>query len=464
MHKLWILNNFFIFAIKGLKQMSSENLKELWSRAKELLKDETTVITYQTWIQPLELKSVNNNVIVLVASNPFQKDTIESRYLTLLTNTFNFITNKKCNVMIKLKDEEDEIQNSIKPIANNKNLINSGLNPKYTFDTFVVGSNNKFAQAAAMGVADNPGSKYNPFFIYGGVGLGKTHLMHAIGNQILMNNPNINILYVTSETFTNQLINALRDQATEKFREKYRNIDVLLIDDIQFIANKKSTQEEFFHTFNTLYESGKQIVLSSDKPPKDIELLEDRLKSRFEWGLIADISNPDFETRLAILRKKTQLDNIIIDDEILSAIATRVDTNIRELEGTLNKLIAKASLTGSPITMEMTERAINDIVAKQDKVISSEYIQDVVGKYFSVSPADLRGAKRSNDVTFPRQIAMYLCRNVAQMSLPQIGIDFGKRDHTTVMHACNKIEKEIKTNSNTRLIVESVKNILLSDK
>ena len=444
--------------------MANENLNELWSRAKELLKDETTVITYQTWIQPLELKSVNNNVIILVASNPFQKDTIESRYLNLLTNTFNFITNKKCNVIIKLKDEEEDISNTISSSPNNKVLMNSGLNPKYTFDTFVVGSNNKFAQAAAMGVADNPGSKYNPFFIYGGVGLGKTHLMHAIGNQILMYNPNVNILYVTSETFTNQLINALRDQATEKFREKYRNIDVLLIDDIQFIANKKSTQEEFFHTFNTLYESGKQIVLSSDKPPKDIELLEDRLKSRFDWGLIADISNPDFETRLAILRKKTQLDNIIIDDDILSAIATRVDTNIRELEGTLNKLIAKASLTNSPITMEMTERAINDIVAKQDKVISSEYIQDVVGKYFSVSPADLRGAKRSNDVTFPRQIAMYLCRNVAQMSLPQIGSDFGKRDHTTVMHACTKIEKEIKTNSNTRLIVESVKNILLSDK
>lgn len=288
--------------------------------------------------------------------------------------------------------------------------------------------------------------------------------MHAIGNQILMNNPNSNILYVTSENFTNQLINALRDQATEKFREKYRNIDVLLIDDIQFIANKKSTQEEFFHTFNTLYEAGKQIVLSSDKPPKDIELLEDRLKSRFDWGLIADISNPDFETRLAILRKKTQLDNIIIDDEILSAIATRVDTNIRELEGTLNKLVAKASLTNSPITMEMTEKAINDIIQKQDKVISSEYIQDVVGKYFSVSSQDLRGSKRSNDVTFPRQIAMYLCRNVAQMSLPQIGIDFGKRDHTTVMHAVNKIEKEIKTNSNTRLIVESVQKILLSDK
>ena len=277
-----------------------------------------------------------------------------------------------------------------------------------------------------------------------------------------MNNPNTNILYVTSENFTNQLINALRDQATEKFREKYRNIDVLLIDDIQFIANKKSTQEEFFHTFNTLYEAGKQIVLSSDKPPKDIELLEDRLKSRFDWGLIADISNPDFETRLAILRKKTQLDNIIIDDEILSAIATRVDTNIRELEGTLNKLVAKASLTNSPITMEMTEKAINDIIAKQDKVISSEYIQDVVGKYFSVSPADLRGSKRSNDVTFPRQIAMYLCREVANMSYPKIGEDFGNRDHSTVMHACKKIEKEVKEKTNTRLIVESVKNIIIN--
>lgn len=443
--------------------MHGDNLKELWVKAKELLKEETTVITYETWIQPLELKSINDNVIVLLATNSFQRDTVESRYIDLLTNTFNFITNKKCKVFIKLDNEDTDSLTSNVGIGNNKLLINSGLNPKYTFSSFVVGNNNKFAQAAAMGVSETPGSKYNPFFIYGGVGLGKTHLMHAIGNQILSNNNNSKVLYVTSENFTNQLINALKDQATEKFREKYRNIDVLLIDDIQFIANKKSTQEEFFHTFNTLYESGKQIVLSSDKPPKDIELLEDRLKSRFEWGLIADISNPDYETRLAILRKKTQLDNIIIDDEILSAIATRIDSNIRELEGTLNKLIAKASLTNSPVTMEMAEKAINDIVERQEKVISSEYIQEVVGKYFSVPPQDLRGAKRSNDVTFPRQIAMYLCRNVAQMSLPQIGIDFGKRDHTTVMHACNKIEKDIKANSNTKLIVESVKKILLSD-
>ncbi len=442
--------------------MSTESINDLWNKAKELLKEETTVITYETWIQPLELKSVNDNIIVLIATNSFQRDTVESRYMDLLTNTFNFITNKKCKVFIKLNSEENNILNQIPNITTNKVLLNSGLNPKYTFETFVVGSNNKFAQAAAMGVAETPGSKYNPFFIYGGVGLGKTHLMHAIGNQILRNIPNSKILYVTAETFTNQLINSLKDQATEKFREKYRNIDVLLIDDIQFIANKKSTQEEFFHTFNALYESGKQIVLTSDKPPKDIELLEDRLKSRFDWGLIADISNPDYETRLAILRKKAQIDNIIINDEILASIATRVDTNIRDLEGTLNRLIAKASLINSPITMEMAEKEINEVVSIKDKVISSEYIQDVVGKYFDVSPQDLRGSKRSNDVTFPRQIAMYLCRNVAQMSLPQIGNDFGKRDHTTVMHACNKIEKEMTSNSNTKLIVESVKNILLS--
>ena len=444
--------------------MSKENINELWNTAKELLKNETTAITFLTWIQPLEIKSFRDNTVVLVATNKFQRDTLEKKYIDLLTNTFNVITHKKCQVFIQLEDEEDDvILSTPKSIGNNKVFIDSGLNPKYTFSTFVIGNNNKFAQAAAMGVAESPGGKYNPLFIYGGVGLGKTHLMQSIGNQILSNNLNSKVLYVTSETFTNQLINALRDQATDKFRNKYRNIDVLLIDDIQFIANKKSTQEEFFHTFNTLYEAGKQIVISSDKPPKDIELLEDRLKSRFEWGLIADISNPDYETRLAILRKKIQLDNIIIDDEILSAIATKLDTNIRELEGTLNKLIAKASLTNSPITMEMTQKAIDDIVAQQQKVISSDYIQEVVGKYFDVDPADLKGSKRSNDVTFPRQIAMYLCRNVAQMSMPQIGKDFGNRDHSTVNHSCNKIEKEMKTNSNTRLIVESVQNLLTNN-
>ena len=287
--------------------------------------------------------------------------------------------------------------------------------------------------------------------------------MHAIGNEILRNNRNANILYVTSENFTNQLINAIKDNKNEQFRAKYRNIDVLLIDDIQFIAGKERVQEEFFHTFNTLHENGKQVIISSDRPPKDINLLEDRLKSRFEWGLIADISNADYETRLAILRKKAQLDNIIIDDSILANIANSIDTNIRELEGALNKLVARSCLINSPITMEMSEWAINEIVSSKDKVISSSFIQETVAKYFNIDAKDLAGAKRSNDVVFPRQIAMYLCRTVPQLSLPQIGKDFGNRDHTTVMHACSKIEKEMKENKNTKLIVESVKNILLAN-
>lgn len=439
-------------------------LYELLTKAKELLKEETTKISYETWIKNLEIQNADNGNIVLVASSSFQKEAIYSRYHDLLTNTFNFITNKDCNVSIISKDEiqsDDSIESDFNSNCGNSNPT---LNPKYTFDSFVVGNNNRFAHAAALAVAEAPATSYNPLFLYGGVGLGKTHLMHAIGNSILRKNKNYNILYVTSEKFTNQLINSIKDNSNEQFRNKHRNIDVLLIDDIQFIAGKERVQEEFFHTFNALHESGKQIILSSDRPPKDIQLLEDRLKSRFEWGLIADISNPDYETRLAILRKKAQLDNINIDDEILSNIATRIDTNIRELEGALNKLIAKASLTNSPITLEMAERAINDIIAQQDKVFSSEFVQETVAKYFNIDAKDLRGSKRSNDIAFPRQIAMYLCRNVAQMSLPQIGKDFGKRDHTTVMHACTKIEQDIKENQNTKLIVESVKNILLSDK
>ena len=423
-----------------------------------------------TWFAPLGIDSIKDNHIVFTATSEFQQDFIENKFNSLIFNTLRFITNKEWTFsVIDLSKEENTNQNII--ADKNSNVTDAELetnhqtiDPKYTFETFVVGNNNRFAHAAALAVGNEPGKSYNPLFLYGGVGLGKTHLMHAIGNEILRNNKNSKILYVTSENFTNQLINAIKDNTNDQFRNKYRSIDILLIDDIQFIAGKERIQEEFFHTFNTLYESGKQIILSSDKPPKDIQLLEDRLKSRFEWGIMADISNPDYETRLAILRKKAQLDNILIDDEILSTIATRIDTNIRELEGTLNKLIATASLTHSPITLEMAEKAINDIVSQKEKVISSEFIQETVGKYFNINPKDLRGSKRSNDITFPRQIAMYLCRNVANMSLPQIGKDFGKRDHTTVMHACNKIEKDIKESKETKLIVESVKNILLESK
>lgn len=446
--------------------MQSKELEELLTKAKELLKEETTPISYDTWLKNLEIQSMENGNVVLLTSTTFNRDTTDARYHSLLVNTFNYLTNKECSVTILSKEEleNNPLNGQVKSIENNNpGYFNPTLNPKYTFDSFVVGNNNRFAHAAALAVAEAPATSYNPLFIYGGVGLGKTHLMHAIGNEILRNNKNSNILYVTSEQFTNQLINAIKDSKNEQFRSKYRNIDVLLIDDIQFIAGKESVQEEFFHTFNTLHENGKQVIISSDRPPKDINLLEDRLKSRFEWGLIADISNADYETRLAILRKKSKLDNIIIDDEILSNIANRIDTNIRELEGALNKLIARASLINSPITMEMAEWAINEIVSSKDKVISSQYIQETVAKYFSIDPKDIAGAKRSADVVFPRQIAMYLCRTVPQLSLPQIGKDFGNRDHTTVMHACNKIDKEIKENKNTKLIVESVKNILLAD-
>ena len=446
--------------------MQREELNELLTKAKELLKNEVTKIAYETWIRDLDIESAENNNIVLIANNAFQKESILSRYHDLFKNTFNYITNRNCEITVILKDDvsEEELQVA-KQLSNTvNNYPNSTLNPKYTFESFVVGNNNRFAHAAALAVAEAPATAYNPLFIYGGVGLGKTHLMQAIANEILLNNRSAKILYVTSETFTNQLINAIKDGKGEMFRNKYRNIDVLLIDDIQFIAGKERIQEEFFHTFNTLHENRKQIIISSDKPPKDINLIEDRLKSRFEWGLIADISNPDYETRLAILRKKAQLENIIIDDEILSDIATKIDSNIRELEGILNKLIANASLTNCPITMEMAEKSINDVITKKDKVLSLELIQETVSKYFNVTVEELKGVKRSNDVTFPRQIAMYLCRNVAQLPLTKIGDGFGKRDHTTVIHACTKIEKEIQNNVSTKRIVESVKNILLNDK
>ena len=443
---------------------------DLLTKAKDLLKEEMTNISYTTWIKSLEIQSVNDNKIVLLALSEIQKDAIESRLFDLVVNTFNFITNKTCEISIVVKSEEQDKEytqeETSKDYMSSEAYSNSFLNPKYTFDTFVIGNNNKFAQAAAYAVAEAPATAYNPLFIYGGVGLGKTHLMHAIGNQILKNNPNTKILYVTSEQFINELVNSIKDAnfKNELFRNKYRNIDVLLIDDIQFIAGKKMGQEEFFHTFNTLHQSGKQIIISSDKPPRDIPLLEERLKSRFEWGILADISMPDYETRLAILRKKVQLENIIIEDYILSVIATKIDTNIRELEGALNKIVAYASLTHSPITIEMAEKAINDIVLQKEKIISADYIQEIVAKYFNIDKKDLISSKKSNDIAYPRQIAMYLCRTIGQMSFPKIGGEFGNRDHTTVMHAFNKIEKEVKENTNTKLIVDSVKNIIRESK
>lgn len=443
---------------------------ELLNKLKELLEDEVSKISFETWIKPLGIRAIEKDNIVFTTVSEYQKDFIENKFNSLIFNTLRYITNKDWTFsVIDLSKETEENSNIITDKKSNipeaeLESNHSTLNPKYTFETFVVGNNNRFAHAAALAVGNEPGKSYNPLFLYGGVGLGKTHLMHAIGNRIVEDNTASNVLYVTSEKFTNQLINAIKDNKTEIFRNKYRNIDVLLIDDIQFIAGKDRVQEEFFHTFNTLRENGKQIIISSDKPPRDIEFLEDRLKSRFEWGLLADISCPDYETRLAILRKKAQDENIIIDDSILSDIATKIDSNIRELEGVFNKIVARASLTHSPITIELAENIINEFKYESEKVISSDFIKETVSKYFSIDKEELAGSKRSNDIAFPRQIAMYLCREIAGMSFPQIGVEFGNRDHSTVMHGYNKIAKEIKEKNSTKLIVESVKNIIVNDK
>jgi len=438
------------------------DLKELLTKAKELLKGEMTEISYKTWIEPLEIDSIDENNIVLISNDFFKKEQVDSRYHDLIVNTFSLILQRQCSLTIIT--DIDVPEDMPVSIAQGKftSENSSALNPKYSFDTFVVGDNNRFAHAASLAVAEAPAAAYNPLFLYGGVGLGKTHLMHAIGNEIIHNNKNLKVLYVTSETFFNAFINALKDNSTETFREKYRNIDVLLIDDIQFIAGKERLQEEIFHTFNTLYESSKQIILSSDRPPRDIPSLEERLRSRFEWGLLADVSMADYETRLAILRKKTDEKKAIIDDEILSNIAAKIDSNIRELEGVFNKLIAQSSLTHTPITMEMSERAINDIIKQKNSTISVEYIQEIVCKYFNVSTEAIIGSHRSSDIAFPRQIGMYLCRILTNESFPTIGTVFGNRDHSTVIHAFKKIEKEMKENPDTKLIVDSVKKLILN--
>ena len=439
------------------------NIDEILDKAKTLIKDEMSELSFKTWIEPLRISSIDNNKIYLIATDSFKKDSVESRYKDLLINAFNMVLQRNCEIYIILNYKKKKVEAKNNLSTSNIKYSNSFLNPNYSFDTFVVGDNNRFAHAAALAVAEAPATAYNPLFLYGGVGLGKTHLMHAIGNEVLRKNNNFKVVYVTSEVFTNEFINSVRDNSTDNFRKKYRDIDVLLIDDIQFIAGKEKTQEELFHTFNFLKENNKQIVLSSDRPPRDILLLEDRLKSRFEWGILADVSMADYETRLAILRKKTQEKQIIIDDDILKDIATKIDSNIRELEGVFNKLVAQSSLTNMPITIEMAEIAINSVIKQKESIISIDYIQEIVCKYFDINTKDLKSSQRSNDIAFPRQIGMYLCRILTNESFPKIGESFGNRDHTTVMHAFKKIEKEIKEKKDTKLIVESVKKIILNN-
>ncbi len=439
-----------------------EQLQNLWGKVTKRVKLELTEVSYNAWFKLLIPLDMNIDTVTLGVTNSFTCNVINERYIGFLTSIVESVGEKKYKVEVKVIDKNEyEKQNSKTDFPDN--LINF-LNPKYTFDTFVIGNSNRFAHAASLAVAQSPAHAYNPLFIYGGVGLGKTHLMHAIGHYILSNNKNMKVLYVTSEKFTNDLINAIKDDKNEEFRNKYRSVDVLLIDDIQFIGDKERTQEEFFHTFNTLYESNKQIVVSSDRPPKEIQQLEDRLISRFEWGLIADIQPPDFETRIAILKKKAQLENIEIPNDVMVYMAKQIQSNIRELEGALIKVAAYSTFIDTDITVDMAQEALKDILRQNAKrEINAQFIEEVVSKRYNIKISDMKSKKRTKNFTVPRQVAMYLCRELTDMSLPKIGDEFGGKDHTTVIHSCDKISKEIKNDSEMRSTIESIKKEILGE-
>ena len=427
-------------------------------------------ISYNTWIAPLTVYEVKDDTVYILVKLRASLEHIEEKYRLPFRVCIAEVTGIEYEVAF-VTDSETVIQEKKESIQK-KNKVNAifekaNLNPKYTFDTFVVGSNNNFAHAASLAVAESPGEIYNPLFIYGGVGLGKTHLMHSIAHYILENDPSKQVLYVTSETFTNELIDALKagktgsELAMTKFREKYRNNDVLLIDDIQFIIGKESTQEEFFHTFNHLHVSGKQIIISSDKPPKDIETLEARLRTRFEWGLIADISAPDYETRMAILRKKEELDGLDryhIPDEVMQYIANNIKSNIRELEGSLNKLIALANLENKPIDIPLAAEALKDMISPDNnRAVTPELIIEIVSDHFNVPVAELKGKKRNAEIVLPRQIVMYLCRTLTDTPLKAIGALLGGKDHASVNHGVKKIENELKTDEALNNTVNIIK-------
>lgn len=421
------------------------NLDQIWESVLSLIKVELTEVSFNTWLKSIEPISLKEGKVILGAPNDFTKGILEGRYINLIRNAIKQITKENYEISFIVPGEEiNVITQSQKEKLEDKSIIKSQLNPKYTFNTFVTGKSNEFAHAASLAVAEAPAQAYNPLFIYGGVGLGKTHLMHAIGHYILSENPDAKVVYVSSEKFTNELINSIREYKNEEFRNKYRNVDVLLIDDIQFIAGKEGTQEEFFHTFNALHENNKQIIISSDRPPKDIPTLEDRLRSRFEWGLTTDIQTPDLETRMAILRKKANLENLEMPDDVMLLIADKIHSNIRELEGALIKVVAYSSLTNKSITTELAEEALKDIISNHKSVeITVDLIKDKVSKKFGIRMDEFNSKKRTRAIAYPRQIAMYLTRDLTDLSLPKIGDEFGGRDHTTVIHACEKISNDI---------------------
>ena len=421
------------------------NFDNIWNEVLNLIKVELTEVSFNTWLKTIKPIAITDDKIILAAPNEFTKGILEGRYLNLIKNAVAQVTGAQYIIKFTIPGEEinTNIGQSIS-LDNDESNHRSQLNPKYTFDTFVIGNSNRFAHAASLAVAEAPAQAYNPLFIYGGVGLGKTHLMHAIGHYILSQNSSSKVVYVSSEKFTNELINSIRDDRNNEFRNKYRNVDVLLVDDIQFIAGKESTQEEFFHTFNALHEANKQIIISSDRPPKEIPTLEDRLRSRFEWGLISDIQAPDLETRIAILKKKAKVENIDVPDDVMLYIATKIQSNIRELEGALIRIVAYSSLTNKEVTVELAEEALKDIISdNKTREITVDLIKDVISKNFKIKIDDFTSKKRTRAIAYPRQVAMYLTRELTDLSLPKIGDEFGGRDHTTVIHAYDKIEAEI---------------------
>ncbi len=435
-------------------------LVEIWEKTLNVIKVELTEVSFNTWLKAIQPVSIKENLITFSVPDDFTKGILEARYSKLIKNALKQVTSEYYDIRLIIPTEENftSIMTERSEINQSEESVNSSLNPKYTFETFVIGNSNRLAHAASVAVAESPAKAYNPLFIYGGVGLGKTHLMHAIGHYILKQNMRSKVVYISSETFTNELINSIRDDRNNEFRSKYRNVDVLLIDDIQFIAGKESTQEEFFHTFNSLYEANKQIIISSDRPPKEIRTLEERLRSRFEQGLIADIQPPDLETRIAILRKKAKSENLSISDDVMLLIAKKIHSNIRELEGALIRVVAYSSLTNGEINEELANEALKDILSNsKPKKVTPSAIKDVVGNYYNIKIEDFNAKKRNKSVVLPRQIAMFLCRELTDLSLPRIGEEFG-RDHTTIMHAYEKISSDIKIDTQLKSVLEELKS------
>jgi chromosomal replication initiator protein len=431
--------------------------EELWQQVLQVLKQQLSRPAFETWLKSTKALSLQEGVLLIGVPNEFAKDWLQTRLYSLIKSTASSTLKEEVDVEFQViespaKPEPIELLLPERPGLR--------LNPRYTFSSFVVGNSNRFAHAACMAVAEAPGRSYNPLFIYGGVGLGKTHLLQAIGNYVYSKNRSLKLLYISSETFTNEVINGIRDRRMSEFRDRYRSLDLLLIDDVQFIAGKESTQEEFFHTFNALHEASKQIVISSDRPPKEIPTLEDRLRSRFEWGLIADIQPPDFETRIAILKKKVETEEMSFPQEVLEYIAQNITSNIRELEGALTRLLAYASLNNLEIDLSMAAAVLKDIIPVVQRPLSLSDIQKTVAAYFGLTVEDLVAKKRSRDITVPRQIAMFLARELTDFSLPQIGSAFGGRDHSTVLHACDRIRTECETNINLRTALEEIKKQL----